>query len=316
MKMEDTRRSGAIHMGPDDPLSSAKFISSTMSAIAARSMAFYEQNKSPLDYVGEDGLIRCGLCHTRKQNDLYEKFPPEVRDLVQIIIDGINYGTRVFCLCECQANERDIEEEERKLAERRAYNIGRCNMPTSFRSAHVDTLDNEKYRHLAKRFISRFEEVGNTGLLLYGDVGTGKSYLAACIANALLERGYSVKWVSTTEIVDHGFQSEERYHEYQEQITSPDLLVIDDLGAERGTDFALQRVHSLIDKRVSTNRPIIVTTNIRMAQMATEQDMRKRRTFDRIISCTYPLAMLGKSRRVLQGRDGFNRMQELLFGEE
>ena len=104
------------------------------------------------------------------------------------------------------------------------------------------------------------------------------------IANTLLNQGIRVKWLTAMQIVERScFYSEAEYAEYIRSITAPDLLIIDDLGAERGTDFALERVHSLMDTRISANKPMIVTTNIDITDMGNCADLKKKRTFDRIM---------------------------------
>lgn len=52
------------------------------------------------------------------------------------------------------------------------------------------------------------------------------------------------------------------------------LLIIDDLGAERGTDYSLERVYDIIDSRYRSNKPIILTTNLTMEQMKNCEDIR------------------------------------------
>lgn len=112
------------------------------------------------------------------------------------------------------------------------------------------------------------------------------------------------------------FYSESEYAEYIRSITAPDLLIIDDLGAERGTDFALERVHSLVDTRISANLPMIVTTNIDITDMGNCTDLKKKRTFDRIMPATFAFAMKGTSYRMKQAQKSYETLKDLLLREE
>lgn len=175
-----------------------------------------------------------------------------------------------------------------------------------------------KDRTLAENYLKGFyQEKGKTiGLLLHGDVGTGKSFLASCVANELLKKGYSVRWLSVMQIVEFGsFYSDEQFQEYTDEIIRPDLLIIDDLGAERGTEYALSRVFNLIDTRATSDKPMIVTTNVRVKEMGKCDDLRRKRTFDRVLEKCFPYAMVGVSKRMLSAKENYNRYRDMLLGE-
>ena len=112
------------------------------------------------------------------------------------------------------------------------------------------------------------------------------------------------------------FYSKSEYAEYIRSITAPDLLIIDDLGTERGTDFALERVHSLVDTRISANKPMIVTTNIDITDMGNCVDLKKKRTFDRIMPATFAFAMKDTSYRMKQAKKSYETLKDLLLSEE
>lgn len=186
-------------------------------------------------------------------------------------------------------------------------------MPASFWSAEFNVIEDEKKRKNAVNYFRNFDKIGSSGLLLYGDVGTGKSYMAACIANALMEEKLSVRWLQTTQIVEmSGFFNENEYEDYLNSISHPELLIIDDLGAERGTDYAIERVHTLIDYRMSIGKPMIVTTNLELSEMKKTDDVRRKRTYDRIFKSCFPIGFHGASFRQKQARDNFMMMNELL----
>ena len=94
-------------------------------------------------------------------------------------------------------------------------------------------------------------------------MGTGKSYAAGCIANALIEKTVSVLFVGLSDVVNRmqGNFGADR-DAYLKMLMRPELLILDDLGAERNTSFGKERVFDVVNKRLLTGKPMIVTTNI------------------------------------------------------
>ena len=90
------------------------------------------------------------------------------------------------------------------------------------------------------------------------------------------------------------------------------LLVLDDLGAERSTDYALEKVYNVIDSRVRANRPMILTTNLTMGEMTNPQDIRYSRIYDRIFECCYPVEVTGQSFRKAAAAARFEEMRKLV----
>ena len=263
------------------------------------------KNKNAEDFLAEDGLWHCGKCGTAKQFRLPERFMkmgmPEI----------------VGCCCACQFAKEKRENAKQQLASVIRENKENADIPEHYLSADIAAVESSEAKRIGMNYIKNFEKLGRIGLLLYGDVGTGKTYLAACIANALLNQGIRVKWLTTMQIVERScFYSESEYAEYTRSITAPDLLIIDDLGAERGTDFALERVHSLVDTRISANLPMIITTNIDITDMGNCTDLKKKRTFDRIMPATFAFAMKGTSYRMKQAQKSYETLKDLLLREE
>ena len=279
-----------------------KSIFQTLSENAEES---FIKNKNAEDYLAEDGLWHCGKCGTAKQFRLPERFMkmgmPEI----------------VGCCCACQSAKEKRENAKQQLASVIRENKENADIPEHYLSADMAILESPEAKRIGRNYIKNFEKLGRIGLLLYGDVGTGKTFLAACIANALLNQGIRVKWLTTMQIVERScFYSESEYAEYTRSIAAPDLLIIDDLGAERGTDFSLERVHSLVDTRISANKPMIVTTNIDITDMGICTDLKKKRTFDRIMPATFAFAMKGTSYRMKQAQKNYETLKNLLLSEE
>ncbi len=78
------------------------------------------------------------------------------------------------------------------------------------------------------------------------------------------------------------------------------LLIIDDLGAERNTDYALEKVYNVIDSRVRTDKPMILTTNLTFDEMMRNPDIRYRRIYSRIFEHCFPVEISGKSSRIIK----------------
>ena len=75
----------------------------------------------------------------------------------------------------------------------------------------------------------------------------------------------------------------------------PDLLILDDLGAERNTSFGKERVFDVVDKRLLTSKPMIVTTNIPLSVIKQAVDLDDRRIYDRILEVCVPIMFDGGS---------------------
>ena len=100
----------------------------------------------------------------------------------------------------------------------------------------------------AKMYVKNFEEMEekNIGYLFREGVGTGKSFMPACIANALLDKCYTVKMTNFATIINDLFSCEDK-SAYVDVLVKYDLLIIDDLGAERNTEYAVENVFNVID---------------------------------------------------------------------
>ena len=94
------------------------------------------------------------------------------------------------------------------------------------------------------------------------------------------------------------------------------LLIIDDLGAERSTDFALEKVYNVVDSRYRAKRPIILTTNLSMEEMKETLDIRYTRIFDRIFEMCYPMQFKGLSWRKGEAARRYNDTKSFLEGDD
>lgn len=256
------------------------------------------------DHIGEDGLVYCGKCGSRKQ--LRVKFGDKTHV--------------VRCVCKCESKEL----EEKKRQEEYEEQMSRINrlkeasmMDKKYREVTFDKYEvreeNKKVFEMAKKYADRFQNMykKNQGLLLYGPVGTGKSFTAACIGNYLLDNAKPVIMTSFVKILQDIWEND-REAEYITILNSASLLIVDDLGTERETDYALEKVYNIIDSRVRANKPMIITSNLELNDMMECEDIRKKRIYDRILECCYPMYVGGKSFRMMKAAQRFDEMKDFL----
>lgn len=259
--------------------------------------------KGASDYIGNDGLLFCGNCHTAKQ----------------VRIELFGEIRTPYCMCKCAAEE--YEEEQRKFrAMQEAIEISRLRSVgiqdqkiISYTFANDDGR-NPKIFDLARRYAENFREIraNNCGLLLHGEPGTGKSFYAGCIANALIDKGYSVLATNITELQNQLFAADDKNAILQE-LCRYDLLVLDDLGAERNTEFSVEQVYSVIDKRYKASKPLIATTNYSPQSLKGMIDIQHQRIYDRIFEMCSPVKVEGK-RRADIGKQRTKTLSEILYG--
>lgn len=241
------------------------------------------------DYVGEDGMLYCGICHTRKTCRI--QLPP---------LPGMQRGKRkvVNCTCSHELEARDARESARVYSMNVEHNTKTAFPHADYQhmTFEADDMKNPSATEYARRFAETFNPENSMGLVFCGERGAGKTFLSACIANELLKRGFSVEMTNITrisQVVDATFDG--RSAEL-ERIMNLDLLILDDLGTERGTEYMMEHAFNVIDGRYKANKPIVVSTNASFDDMATESDIAKGRIYDRIIEKCFPVEMSGNRR--------------------
>jgi len=141
------------------------------------------------------------------------------------------------------------------------------------------------------------------GLWLFGDVGTGKTSLAMLVSKAALEAGRSVAIYSLPRLLSdiketYEDRSERSYMQLFERLVGVDLLHIDDLGAEKRTDWVLEQLYSIINERWQEQRSIIVTTNL--VDVDELRDQIGPRTVSRLHEMCDLIPIMGRDRRMQQ----------------
>lgn len=127
------------------------------------------------------------------------------------------------------------------------------------------TDENKKGLEIARNFIENFPDTN--GIIFIGEVGRGKTHLAAAITNQLIHELYKVIFGNITSIIGtirKSYQKESQMSEFNiiNQLATVDLLVIDDLGKEHTSENNKSIVYQVINQRYENYRPIIITTNL------------------------------------------------------
>lgn len=252
------------------------------------------------DYIGEEGLLMCGKCHTKKQ--------------FRGVFLGMEKVVPSLCRCRAEELEKEREAEERKKTMRLAKELRRAGMPESdMQGWTFANSDNENPRLIqaAKNYVENFGELKRTGkgLLLYGDCGTGKTYAAACIVNALIDQGIPCLMTNFSRVLNT-LWSIEKKQEYIDAFNQYSLLVLDDLGAERQSEYVAEQVFNVIDGRYRAKLPLIVTTNLSLREMTAPGA--NKRIYERLLERCHPVEVSGESRRRKKLKEEFSDMNKLL----
>lgn len=256
----------------------------------------------PDDFIGADGRLHCGVCFEAKEYRLPS-------------------GRYVPSLCRCGRAKRDAieqREHEQQMMERvnelARYNLlGTAKLKGATFEAAQKRPNGAAAFEIGQRYVRDFDAICASdddlkGLLLHGPTGTGKTFLAACIANALMARFVPVLFTSVIELTG---LYEDELADIMRRMRSAKLLVLDDLGAERGTDFKLEQVYNVVNARCNDMKPLIVTTNYTPEDMRGEKDMRYRRIWERVRSMCRPVRMDGESWRKARTVEAMARLEEM-----
>lgn len=272
------------------------------------------------DYYDSEGFLVCGKCHTRRQVEV------NMPDLKAVPFDPKKkVRVKMPVSCRCRAERRYQEEQmlQQDKDMRAMEALKRQSlMDERLRDVSFDsfrkTNDNAYNLKLCLRYANHFDEMlaKNQGLLFYGGVGTGKTFAAACIANHLLNQRIPVIMTSFVKLLEsmQGFSEDDSA--LIARLNRAKLLIIDDLGAERSTDYALEKVYDIVDSRYRAKLAIILTTNLSMTELKESTDIRYTRIYDRIFEMCYPMQFKGQSWRKVEAARRFDAMKNFLEGND
>ena len=257
------------------------------------------------DYTGEDGLLYCGKCRKPK-----EAYFPEGKTLF-----GLD---RHPAECDCQRAQR-IEREAAEQQRRHLDTVEDLKRRGFSDTAMRDwTFENDNGRNpqtaVARFYAEHWDtmQAENIGYLFWGGVGTGKSYLAGCIANALMEQKIPVRMTNFAAILNDLAASFEGRNEYISRLCRYPLLFLDDFGMERDTAYGLEQVYSVIDSRYRSRRPLIVTTNLTLQQIQNPTDTAYARIYDRLLEMCAPVRFTGGNFRRETAQAKLERLKNLM----
>ena len=238
-----------------------------MSDLAAKSMTALPE--APGDYR-KDGLLYCGKCRTVKE----------------AVIEFAGKPMKVRIPCDCAKAEQKKRDEavwwKDVNAKREKWIKGYTEM-----TLKNDTGINPNIP-FAKRYIDKWDDLkaSNVSFVLCGPVGCGKTYAAAAIANKLIDQGTSVLMRTTSHMIDIDMDFENQ-EVFLDKLAKFELVILDDFGAERGTEFATQRMFDIIDTRIKAGKPMLITTNISAETLEHPTTLAEERIYSRILgACT------------------------------
>lgn len=250
-----------------------------------------------------DGLLYCGVCNTAKQCE----------------VELFGQKRKPFCICKCRKEELEEEERQRKHQEqmlriRKLRNMGFPESEMHSWTFAMDAGGNTKITKIAMNYVENFEEMKKRGkgLLLYGGVGTGKTFISACIVNALIDRDIPCLMTNFARLVNTISGMYDGKQQYIDNLNKFDLIVIDDLAAERGTEYMNEIVQNIIDCRYRAGLPTIITTNLSASEIKNPVDVRKQRTYSRLLEMCIPIEVTGKDRRKMKLKSDYEELNDIL----
>lgn len=257
------------------------------------------------DWYDDRNLLHCGKCG----------------EVVEAMIDvwkcGFTDAERQHYVrpiaCACDRGERPQLSNVRRMIE---YRKSHCFDFPALKEATFEADDGLDAATASKcrKFVKNFETMRREGigLILSGEGGRGKTFMAACIANALLDKNWSVRFTS---IANLGAEMAEDYGSGRKNIlarlSTMDLVVLDDLGKERETSTMNENLYQIVNTLYACKVPMVFTTNFDTRDMIMDNRPEYKFVYSRIFERCKTVNVEGPDRRMM-GNDKINSALSLL----
>ena len=223
------------------------------------------------DYI-QNNIIYCGVCGAAKET-----------------MQDTENGTIYFPV----VHWHDVRERN-KAGKQNGMKANCFDGSDVFAKATLDDLHAPKSIELeARNFINAFNAGERKGLLLFGGVGVGKSYLAAALCNRLIHDGVKCKFTSLRQIIQdtQGFGEASKA---MKKLLEFEVIVLDDFATERNTAYGYERVFDIVDTLYRAQKTLIVTTNLTREAIAKSSDPR---IMDRLKEICHCVEYTGENKR-------------------
>lgn len=211
---------------------------------------------------------------------------------ITVEVPQLRIKNKILPTCECV-----VEREEAKIREAQNFakkreieklfsisNLGERFSKSTFES-FLDRNGSETAYKVAVKYVKTFKEWNGESLMLWGEPGNGKTHLAAAIVNELSKKGYIVVFQSVPELIQRirsTFNSENKENETQimRALLECDLLILDDIGAEKTTEWVEEKLFNIIDGRYRKELPTLYTSNLEPKELKHQVG---KRSYDRMV---------------------------------
>ena len=173
-------------------------------------------------------------------------------------------------------------------------NLGKRQLNSTFKNYKITDKNKKAYENAKKYTNKLINGETNMGLFITGAYGVGKTYLASCIANETIKNNITVIFGTLIQLLDFIKDTYKDYNtsdkEYLDLYSSIDLLIIDDLGKEKPTEWVLEKLFLIVNNRYNNYLPIVITTNYNRNQLRERLCINKNYSIvDSIISRIYEM---------------------------
>lgn len=241
-----------------------------------------------------------------------EEVPP-------IEVEVLGRKRMVQPVCECEAKEQDkFKEEAEKYQLRKDVEklFSIHNLGERFKESSLETFiprsGAEQVYKFAKLYVNEFDSWEEESLIFWGVPGNGKSHLAAAIANDLDSKGKIVVFISMPDLLEKirgtfNKNSSESEEQIMKALHACDLLIIDDIGAEKVTEWVEEIIFRIVDGRYRKKKPILATSNLQPKLLAGKIG---ERSYDRLTEMSQTIENKATSYRREKAKQRMKRFME------